>query len=88
MRRFGVDTPRSCAAPGRMGIYFVEPGANQRPSKVIYDREYSAIALAKPGESTGTRRSPGATWFHITGITPAISPVAADLALEGLHAAR
>ena len=49
LRRFGVDTSRIVRGKGRMGVYYVEAGANQRPSKVVYDRENSAIALAKPG---------------------------------------
>src|SRR5579863_8760720 len=49
LRRFGVDTSHIARGPGRMGIYFVEAGANQRPSKVLYDRENSAMALARPG---------------------------------------
>src|SRR5687768_11409325 len=50
MRRFGVDPLHIARGKGRFGIYFVENGANQRPSKVVYDREGSAIALAKPGD--------------------------------------
>src|SRR5215813_10236748 len=50
MRRFGVDADHIVRGKGRFGIYFVEPGANQRPSKVIYDREFSSISLAKPGD--------------------------------------
>ena len=88
MRRFGVDASHIVRGPGRMGIYFVEAGANQRPSKVVYDRDYSAIALAKPGDIDWNEALAGVTWFHITGITPAISASAAELALEGLHAAR
>ncbi len=88
LRRFGVDTDGVVRAPGRMGIYFLEPGANQRPSKVFYDREYSAMALAKPGLIDWKRALRDATWFHITGITPAISANAAELTLEGLRAAR
>ncbi len=71
-----------------MGIYYVEAGANQRPSKVIYDREYSAVALAKPGDIPWDRVLAGASWFHITGITPAVSESLAELALEGLRHAR
>ena len=74
--------------PGRLGIYFVEAGANQRPSKVLYDREHSAIALAKPGSIDWNAALAGASWFHITGITPAISATAAELALEALRTAR
>ena len=88
LRRFGVDATHILRKPGRMGIYFVEAGANQRPSKVLYDREYSAIALSKPGDIVWKTALAGVTWFHITGITPAISESAAELALEGLHAAR
>jgi 2-dehydro-3-deoxygluconokinase len=87
LRRFGVETEHIVRAPGRMGIYFLEPGANQRPSKVFYDREHSALALAKPGSIDWQRVLAGATWFHTTGITPAISASAAELALEGLRAA-
>jgi 2-dehydro-3-deoxygluconokinase len=71
-----------------MGIYFVETGANQRPSKVLYDRENSAIALARPGVIDWNVALKDASWFHITGITPAISASAAELAMESLHAAR
>jgi sugar/nucleoside kinase (ribokinase family) len=57
MRAVGVDVSMVKRQAGRFGIYFVEPGANQRPSKVVYDREHSAIALAKPATSTGGRFS-------------------------------
>src|SRR5207237_5240250 len=73
---------------GRLGIYFVEPGANQRPSKVVYDRDHSAIALAKPGDIKWETALEGASWFHITGITPALSQSAADLSLESVRSAR
>jgi len=88
LRRFGVDETQVARGPGRMGVYYVETGANQRPSKVVYDRDYSAIALAKPGAIDWTKCFSGAGWFHITGITPAISQSAADLALESMQAAR
>jgi 2-dehydro-3-deoxygluconokinase len=88
MRRFGVDAGSIVRSPGRMGIYFVEPGANQRPSKVVYDRAYSAIALAGPGALHWDQVFDGAAWFHITGITPALSQSAADLSLESVQAAR
>src|SRR5277367_4667249 len=88
LRRFGVDTSKIVRGKGRMGIYYIEAGANQRPSKVIYDRENSAIALAKPGDIRWDSVFEGAGWFHITGITPAISATAADLALESVHQAR
>jgi 2-dehydro-3-deoxygluconokinase len=88
LRRFRVDDSYVVRGQGRMGIYFVEPGANQRPSKVVYDREHSAIALAQPGAIDWARTFQGAVWFHVTGITPAISQGAADLALEAVKAAR
>jgi len=88
LRRFGVDESRVVRGKGRMGIYFVEAGANQRPSKVVYDRENSAIALANPGDIDWRTAFEGAGWFHITGITPALSQSAADLAKESLEAAR
>ncbi len=88
LRRHGVDTARVVRGPGRMGIYFLEPGANQRPSKVIYDRENSAIALAKPGAIPWDAALAGAKWFHITGITPAIGAGPAALALESVRAAQ
>lgn len=88
LRRFGVDDSRVVRGPGRMGVYFVEPGANQRPSKVVYDRDSSAIALAKPGDIDWRKAFEGAGWFHITGITPALSQSAADLAKESMEAAR
>lgn len=88
LRRFGVDTSKIARGKGRMGIYFVEAGANQRPSKVVYDRENAAIALAKPGDIDWDAAFDGAGWFHVTGITPAISASAADLALESVQKAR
>jgi len=88
LRRFGVDPSFILRGKGRFGVYYVEPGANQRPSKVVYDREYSAIALAKPGDIDWQKSLDGAGWFHTTGITPAISQGAADLALEGVQQAR
>lgn len=88
LRRHGVDTSLIVKGSGRMGIYFLENGANQRGSKVIYDRAGSAIALAKPGSIEWKKVFEGATWFHITGITPAISQSAADLSLEAVQAAK
>ncbi len=88
LRRFGVDTSQIVRGAGRMGIYFVEPGANQRPSKVVYDRENSAIALARPGAIDWNQAFAGAGWYHITGITPAISASAAALSQESLEGAR
>jgi 2-dehydro-3-deoxygluconokinase len=88
LRRFGVDTSRIVRAKGRMPVYYVETGANQRPSKVVYDRDSSAIALAKPGDVDWDRVFEGAGWFHITGITPALSATAADLSRQAMEKAR
>jgi 2-dehydro-3-deoxygluconokinase len=87
LRRFGVDTTYIVRGEGRFGVYYVEPGANQRPSNVVYDRDYSAIALAKPGDIDWEKVFEGAGWFHVTGITPAVSQGAADLALESVRKA-
>jgi len=88
LRRFGVDTSRVRRQGSRLGIYFLEAGANQRPSKVVYDRSGSAIAAAKPGDFDWDEVLDGASWFHLTGVTPAISQSAADLAIEGARHAR
>ena len=88
LRRFGVDTSHIVRGKGRLGIYYLEAGANQRASKVVYDRDNSAIALAKPGDINWDTTFDGAGWFHITGITPAISESAAALALESVKKAR
>ena len=88
LRRFGVDTSRIVRGKGRLGIYFVEAGANQRPSKVVYDRENSAIALAEPTAVDWKAAFHGAGWFHTTGITPAISERAAKLAFDAVSTAR
>jgi 2-dehydro-3-deoxygluconokinase len=88
LRGFGVDTSQIVRGPGRMGIYFLEAGANQRPSKVVYDRAGSAIAQAQPGDIDWDAAFQDAGWFHVTGITPAISQGAAGLALEAAAKAR
>src|SRR5216110_2038521 len=88
LRRFGVDTSKIVRGKGRLGIYYLEAGANQRPSKVIYDRAASAIALAKPGDIDWAATFEGAGWFHVTGITPAISATAAELSIEAARKAR
>jgi len=88
LQRFGVDTSRVRREGSRLGIYFLEAGANQRPSKVVYDRSGSAIAAAKPGDFDWDAVLDRASWFHLTGVTPAISQSAADLAIEGARHAR
>ncbi len=88
LRRFNVDPSFIVRKPGRLGIYFVERGANQRPSKVVYDRDHSSIALSQPGDINWEKSFEGAAWFHITGITPALSQGAADLAMESVQKAK
>ena len=89
LRKFGVDTTRIVRSDkGRMGIYYLETGANARPSKVVYDRAYSAMALAGPGDIDWDKAFEGVEWFHITGITPAISESAKDLSLESVKEAK
>lgn len=88
LRRFGVDTSDVIRRGERLGIYFLETGSNQRPSKVLYDRAHSSICVAKPGDFNWPVIFSGAKWFHITGITPALSQSAADLSMEACMAAK
>ncbi len=88
LRGFGVDTTHVVRQGERIGIYFLETGANQRPSKVIYDRARSSMCDATPGDFDWAAIFEGARWLHITGITPALSASAADLSLEAVQAAR
>lgn len=89
MRKFGVDDSLVRRVnSGRFGIYFVETGANQRGGTVVYDRSDSAIALAAASEYDWDAAFAGAGWFHITGITPAISQSAAEAALASVKAAK
>lgn len=88
IRQFGVDTSHIVRQGDRLGIYFLEGGAAQRGSKVVYDRAASAIAEIKPGDIDWDKALAGVDWFHWTGITPAISQGAADACLEGIRAAR
>jgi len=88
LKRQGVDTSLIVRKGSRLGIYFLEPGANQRSSKVIYDRSHSAIAEATPGEINWDKIFDGVAWFHISGITPAISLSVSELSLEAVKKAR
>jgi 2-dehydro-3-deoxygluconokinase len=84
----GIDTRWIVRGGERMGLYFFETGANQRASMVIYDRSGSAIANARTDAIDWEKVFAGASWFHITGITPAISQTAADLALLAVQKAK
>ena len=88
LRKFGVDTSMIVRGGERVGIYYNEKGASQRPSKVIYDRAYSAIAMAKPEDFDWAKIFDGADWFHFTGITPALNPTVADICLDACKAAK
>jgi len=88
LRKQGIDTSLVIRKGERLGIYFLEAGANQRPSVVVYDRSHSAIAEASVKDIDWNKVFEGASWFHITGITPAISLSAADLSLEAVKKAK
>jgi 2-dehydro-3-deoxygluconokinase len=88
LRRFGVDTRQVKRAGTRVGIYYLETGAAQRPSRVVYDRTGSAIASAKAADLDWDAVLTGADWFHISGITPALSAAAAELSLAAVTEAR
>lgn len=89
LRAVGVDTRHILRVDqGRLGLYFLESGANQRPSNVIYDRECSSIALTPATQYDWDAVLAGGQWFHITGITPAISRMAAEAAQAAVASAR
>ncbi|MBE6606658.1 MAG: sugar kinase [Ruminococcaceae bacterium] len=88
MRRNGVDTSLIVRGGKRLGTFYLEKGASQRPSKVIYDRENSAIAMAQPKEFDWNEIFKGAKWFHFTGITPALSENMAKACLDACVAAK
>ena len=88
-RQFGVDTSRvRWSSDERMGLYFIEFGAAPRPTSVLYDRADSAFSRVAPGEIDWTGAFAGASVFHTTGITPALSDSAAEVTTEALRAAR
>ncbi|MDP5172347.1 MAG: sugar kinase [Bacteroidia bacterium] len=87
LRKYGVGTDHIVTGGDRLGIYFLETGAVSRGSKVIYDRAWSAISQIEPGMIDWDKVFEGATWFHWTGITPAISEGAAAVCLEAVKAA-
>ena len=88
LRQYGVGTGHILRGGERLGIYFLENGASQRGSQVIYDRTGSAFATIQPGMLDWKNIFTGATWFHWTGITPAVSEGAAVVCLEAVKAAR
>jgi 2-dehydro-3-deoxygluconokinase len=88
MRRYGVDTAYMLKGGDRLGIYFLEKGASQRPSKVVYDRKSSAISQAKKEDFDWPAIFKGADWFHFTGITPALGDNVAEAVLDACKAAK
>ena len=88
LREFGVDTSNIVRGGRRVGIYFLEKGASQRPSKVVYDRAGSSIAEAEAGDFDWDKIFDGADWFHFTGITPALGDNIAAICLQACKKAR
>lgn len=88
LMRYGVKTDNIVYTGDRLGIFFAEKGASQRPSKVIYDRKNSAIASADPSSFNWEKIFDGADWFHITGITPALSDSLAKISVDAVKAAK
>ncbi len=88
LRKYGVDTNSIVRGGNRVGIYYLEKGASQRPSKVIYDRANSAIALATQDEFEWDSIFQGVDWFHFTGITPALNENLAEICLQACKVAK
>ena len=88
LRGFGIDTSCIKRQGERLGVYFLENGANQRPSRVTYDRAGSSISTTKAADFDWDAVFAGADWFHISGVTPAISETAAELSIAAAKAAR
>lgn len=88
LRKYGVDTKHIIRGGERVGIYYLEKGASQRASQVIYDRAYSAIAQASPSDFQWQTIFEQADWFHFTGITPALNDTVAAITLEACIAAK
>lgn len=88
MRYFGVDTSKIVRGDGRMGLYYMEKGASQRPSKIIYDRAYSAIAMARQSDFDWEKIFAGVNWFHWTGINPALSDEVSRICLKACEVAK
>jgi 2-dehydro-3-deoxygluconokinase len=88
LRRYGVDTENVATGPGRMGLYFLSPGAGLRAAEIVYDREGSSFALAGPGDFDWDSLLDGADLLHLSGITPALGQNSADAATAAAEAAR
>ncbi len=88
LRRYGVNIDKIVRGGDRLGVYFVEKGASQRSSKVIYDRANSAIALAKKEDFDWEKIFEGVDWFHFTGITPALGGENPEICMEACRTAK
>ncbi len=88
LRKYGVHTENIVRGGDRVGIYFCEKGASQRPSKVVYDRAGSSISKATTADFNWDQIFEGADWFHFTGITPALGDNVADICFEAVKAAK
>lgn len=88
LRHYGVDPSGVIRKEGRLGIYFAEKGASQRPSKVIYDRSHSAVTMTTEADFDWDKLFEGASWFHFTGITPALSDTLASICLLACQTAK
>ena len=88
LRKYGVDVEHVVFGGERLGVFYVEKGASQRPSKVIYDRKYTSIATAKPADFCWDVLLQDAGWLHITGITPALGEHLPEICLEAMRTAR
>jgi len=88
LRRHGVDISLIVRSGERVGIYFLETGADHRPSRVVYDRAHSSISEAERGSFVWDAAFKDVDWFHVSGITPALSQTAADLSFDAVRAAK
>lgn len=88
MRYFGVDTSKIVHGEGRIGLYYLEKGASQRASKIIYDRSYSTMAMATKSDFDWDSIFEGVEWFHWTGINPALSDGMAEICMEACQFAK
>lgn len=88
LRYFGVDISKVVKGGERLGLYYLEKGASQRPSKVLYDRAFSSLANADSKDFDWDKVFEGADWFHFTGINPALSKSMAKISLEACKAAQ
>lgn len=89
LRRVGIDTRHVLRSDrGRLGLYFLETGANQRPSRIIYDRDHSTISLTPPEAYDWVAILDGAKWLHVSGITPALSQAAANATIQAAERAQ